>query len=120
LNKNSAFHDFSKFNTHSQNAVDVISAVVQTSFKHGKPTFLKLCPTKKMWGIKLSFHSQNKTLDLNKKSALGDFSKFNTHSQNAVDVISAVVQTSFKHGKSTFLKICLTKKMWGIGLSFTS
>jgi hypothetical protein len=39
------------------------------------------------------------TLHLNKNSALGDFSKFNTHSQNAVDVISAVVQTSIKHGK---------------------
>jgi hypothetical protein len=51
--------DFSKFNTHSQNAVDVISAVVQTSFKHGKPTFLKLCLTKKMWEMKLPFTSQN-------------------------------------------------------------
>jgi hypothetical protein len=30
---------------------------------------------------------------------LGDFSKFNTHSKNAVVVIAAVVQTSFKHGK---------------------
>jgi hypothetical protein len=59
LNKNSTLGDFSKFNTHSQNAVDVISAVVQTSFKHGKPTFLKLCPTKKMWGIKLSFTYKN-------------------------------------------------------------
>jgi hypothetical protein len=52
-----------------------------------------------MWGIKLSFHSPKKTLDLNKISAVGDFSKLNTHSKNAVIVISAVVQTSFKHGK---------------------
>jgi hypothetical protein len=59
-----------------------------------------------------------KTLDLNKNSALGDFSKFNTHSKRIVVVILAMVQTSIKHGKSTFLKICLTMKMWGIGLSF--
>jgi hypothetical protein len=43
--------------------------------------------------------AQKKTLDLNKISAVGDFSKLNTHSKNAVIVISAVVQTSFKHGK---------------------
>jgi hypothetical protein len=73
-----------------------------------------------MWGIKLSFHSRKKILDLNKISALGDFSKLNTHSKNAVTVTSAVVQTSFKHGKLTFSKICPTKKMWGIKLSFTS
>jgi hypothetical protein len=30
-----------------------------TSFTHGKSTFFKLCPTKKMWEIKLSFISQN-------------------------------------------------------------
>jgi hypothetical protein len=40
-----------------------------------------------------------KTLDLKKNSAFGDFSKLNTHSKNAVLVISAVVQTSFRHGK---------------------
>jgi hypothetical protein len=71
-------------------------------------------------GNQVIFPYPKQTLDLNKKSALGDFSNFNTHSQNAVDVISAVVQTSIKHGKSNFLKICLTKKMWGIRLSFTS
>jgi hypothetical protein len=48
-----------------------------------KSTFLKLCPTKKMWGIKLSFHWK-KNLNLDKNSALGDFSKSNTHSENGV------------------------------------
>jgi hypothetical protein len=57
---------------------------------------------------------------LDKNSALGDFSKSNTHCKNAVVVISAVVQTSIKHGKSTFKKENLTKKMWGIKLTFTS
>jgi hypothetical protein len=42
---------------------------------------------------------------------LGDFSKLKTRSKNAVLVISAVVQTSFRHGKWTFLKLCTTKKM---------
>jgi hypothetical protein len=41
----------------------------------------------------------DKNPGLNKISAVGDFSKLNTHSKNAVIVISAVVQTSFKHGK---------------------
>jgi cytochrome c biogenesis factor len=112
--------DFSKLNTHSRNAVILTSAVVQTSFKHGKSTFFKNGSTKKMWGFKLSFHNREKTLDLNKISALGDFSKLNTHSGNAVIVTSALVQTSFKHGKLTFFKICPTKKIWGIKLSFTS
>jgi hypothetical protein len=35
-------------------------------------------------------------------------------------VISAVVQTSIKYGKSIFFKICLNKKMWEIKLPFTS
>jgi hypothetical protein len=47
-------------------------------------------------------------LDLEKNSVLGDFSKSNTHCKNAVVVISAVVQTSIKHGKATFFKIYLT------------
>ena len=33
-----------------------------TSFKHSKWALLKLCPTKKMFGIKLSFHSRKKLL----------------------------------------------------------
>jgi hypothetical protein len=53
-----------------------------------------------------------KTLDLDKNSALSDFSKSNTQSKKIVIVISAVVQSSIKHGKSNFFKICLTKKMW--------
>jgi hypothetical protein len=61
-----------------------------------------------------------KTLDLDKNSTLSDFSKFNTHRTNAVVVISIVVQTSFKHGKSTFFKICITKKIWDIKLTFIS
>jgi hypothetical protein len=36
-------------------------------------TFHKLCPTKKMWGIKLSFRSLKKNPDLGKNSALSDF-----------------------------------------------
>jgi hypothetical protein len=35
-------------------------------------------------------------------------------------MISAVVQTSIRHGKSTFFKICITRKVWGIKLPFTS
>jgi hypothetical protein len=46
-----------------------------------------------MWGIELSFHSRKKMLDLDKNSALGDFSKSNTHSKTTQVVISAVVQT---------------------------
>jgi hypothetical protein len=57
---------------------------------------------------------------LDKNSALGDFSKSNTHDKNAVVVISAVVQTSIKHGKSTFFKNCLTKKVLEIKLTFKS
>jgi hypothetical protein len=45
------------------------------------------------------FPEPKNNLDLNKISAVGDFSKLNAHSKNAVVVISAVVQTSFKHGK---------------------
>jgi archaeosine-15-forming tRNA-guanine transglycosylase len=57
---------------------------------------------------------------LDKNSTLGDFSKSNTHSKNAQVTISAEVQTSVKHGKSTFFKIFLNKKMWEIKLPFTS
>jgi hypothetical protein len=35
-------------------------------------------------------------------------------------VILAAVQTSIKHGKSNFFKICLIKNMWRIKLTFTS
>jgi hypothetical protein len=68
----------------------------------------------------LSIAENKKTLDLNEISALGDFSKLNTHSGNVVILTSAVVQTLSKHGKSTFFKICTTKKIWGIKLFFTS
>jgi hypothetical protein len=52
-----------------------------------------------MWGIKIAFHSQNKFLIWTKTPPWVIFPKFNTHSKNAVVVIAAVVQTSFKHGK---------------------
>jgi hypothetical protein len=71
-------------------------------------------------GNEVIFPWQKKNLDLNKNSTLGDFSKSNTHDKNAVVVISAVVQTSIKHGKSTFFKICLTMKMWEIKLTLRS
>jgi hypothetical protein len=57
---------------------------------------------------------------LDKNAALGDFSKSNTHSKNAQVVILAVIQTSIKHGKLSFFKKYLKKKMWEIKLLFTS
>jgi hypothetical protein len=50
-------------------------------------------------------HNQKKTLDLDKNSIFGDFSKSNTHSKNVVVVISAVIQTSIKHGIQIFSKL---------------
>jgi hypothetical protein len=82
--------------------------------------FLKFVQLRKCGDSSYLYIAEKKTLDLNKISALGDFSKLNTHNGNAVIVTSAVVQTSFKHGKSTFFKVCRTKKIWGIKLSFTS
>lgn len=79
-----------------------------TSFKYGKWTSLNFCSTKKMWGIELSFYSWKKLLIWTKAPPWGDFSKLNTHSKIEVLVTSAVVQTSFRHGKWTFLKLCLS------------
>jgi hypothetical protein len=45
-----------------KNAMAMFISELWASFKHSKSTFLKLCPTKKIWGIKLSFHSRNKLL----------------------------------------------------------
>jgi hypothetical protein len=63
LDKNSALGDFSKSNTHSKNAQVVISAVVQTSIKHGKSTFFKLFKQENV-GNQVTFHLQKSVCDL--------------------------------------------------------
>jgi hypothetical protein len=81
-NRNSCVK-FQNFEPHLSMVNELFSKVVQLR-KCGYSNYLSLA---------------EKTLDLNKISALGDFSKLNNHSRNAVIVTSAVVQTSFKHGK---------------------
>ena len=69
-----------------------------------------------MWGIKIAFRSRKKILDLDENSVLGDFSKFNTHSKNAVgiglDLVLSMVNEAFlnfvqltKCGESSCLSI---------------
>jgi hypothetical protein len=70
--------------------------------------------------MKLSLHSQKKLLIWTKTLPWVNFLKSNTHSKNAVVVISKVVQTSTKHGKSTFFQNLFSKKMSEIKLTFRS
>jgi hypothetical protein len=95
---------FQNFEPHLSMVNQLFSKFVQLR-KCGEPSYLFIT---------------EKYLDLDKNSAFGDFSKSYTHGKNAVVGITAVVQTSIKHGKSTFFKICSTKKMWGIKLTLRS
>ena len=59
LRENSSLYKWGVGETWNMSKIQLLCSLLElwTSFKHGKSTFLKLCPTKKMLGIKLSFHS---------------------------------------------------------------
>jgi hypothetical protein len=91
-----------------------------TSFKHAKSTFFKICPTKNMWAIKLSIHSQNKLLIWTKTPPWVIFQSQTLIVKSHKLWFQQWFRRQLSMVNQLFLKICLNKKMWKIKLPFTS